>query len=64
MLTLKGTQVSIRLCTMFLVSSSVDVSVFFILHGRIPSGQTSYIELLIPIILLTILPLLANLEFY
>ena len=41
--TLKGTEVSLSYaqCFLYLVSSSINVS--FILHGWIPSGQTSHI---------------------
>ena len=41
--TLKGTEASLSYvqCFLYLVSSSVNVSIF-ILHGWIPSGQTSY----------------------
>ncbi|KAF6086176.1 hypothetical protein HJG60_008382 [Phyllostomus discolor] len=42
--TLKGTEASLSYvqCFLYLVSSSVNVSIF-ILQGWIPSGQTSYI---------------------
>ena len=35
----EGEQVIIVLCTMFLVSFSINISIF---HGWIPSGQTLY----------------------
>ena len=45
--TLKETEASLShvQCSLYLVSSSINVSFFFILHGWIPSGQTSYIKL-------------------
>ena len=43
--TLKSTEGSLSCvqCFLDLVSPSINVTVFFILHGWIPSGQTSYI---------------------
>ena len=44
--TLKGTEVSLYKhvqCFLYLASSSINVSIHFILHGWIPSGQASYI---------------------
>ena len=41
--TLKGTEASLSYVHCFLYFESSSVNVFFIVHGWIPSGQTSYI---------------------
>ena len=41
---MKGTEASLSYvqCFLYLVSSSVNVSIVFILHGWVPFGQTLY----------------------
>ena len=47
--TLKGTEAALSCVQMFLVSSSI-MSLFFIVHGWIPSGQTSYYPIFLTIL--------------